>query len=115
MPEGGRPILPLDASPLASAMSRCVALMDLFGNPFVDPATSRGSWHASPDGDPAALRAADVPSQAAGSVRIQARVGNRHGTLRRTGALIVLTLAIPRPKSGFLWWRINHPGRGPSP
>ncbi len=28
-PEGGRPILPLDASPLASAMSRCAALMDL--------------------------------------------------------------------------------------
>jgi len=22
--------------------------------------------------------------------------------------MIVLTLAIPRPKSGFLWWRINH-------
>ncbi len=22
--------------------------------------------------------------------------------------MIVLTLAIPMPKSGFLWWRINH-------
>ncbi len=50
--DGGRPILPLDASPLASAMSTCAALMDLLGNPFVDPATSRGSWHASPDSDP---------------------------------------------------------------
>ena len=43
------PILPLDASPLASAMSTCAALMELLGKPSVDPATPRGSWHASPE------------------------------------------------------------------
>jgi len=52
MPDGGRPGPLLDASPLATPMSRCVALMELLGEPFVDPATSRGSWHASPDSDP---------------------------------------------------------------
>jgi len=73
MEDGGRPGPLLDVSPLASALSTCAALMELLGKPFVDPATSRGSWHASPEGDPLALRAADVPSQAAGSVRNRAR------------------------------------------
>jgi len=33
MEDGGRPGPLLDVSPLASAMSRCVALMDLLGKP----------------------------------------------------------------------------------
>ncbi len=37
MEDGGRPGPLLDVSPPASAMSRCLALMDLLGNPSVDP------------------------------------------------------------------------------
>jgi len=95
-------------------MSTCVALMDLLGKPFVDPATPAAAGTPAQTVTPLALRAADVPSQAAGSVRNQAR-SVTSTALARTGAMIVLTLAIPRPKSGFLWWRINHPGRGSSP
>ncbi len=39
MEDYGRPGPLLDAPRLATPMSRCVALMDLFGKPFVDPAT----------------------------------------------------------------------------
>ncbi len=42
MPDGGRPPGPLlDVSRLATPMSRCAALMDLLGKPFVDPAIPR--------------------------------------------------------------------------
>jgi len=88
--------------------------MDLLGKPFVNPATPAAAGTPAQTVTPLALRAADLPSQAAGSVRNQARPvtstgaradwRNDRADFGDSEAEIRVSLVAHQP-----------PGRGPSP
>ena len=113
MEDGGRPGPLLDAPPLATPMSACVALRDLLGKPFVDPTTPAAAG-------PPVQRVTRLPSvrqtchhrlQGLSATRLAVTSTGAHADWRNDradfgdfGAEIRVSLVAHQP-----------PGRGPSP